>query len=182
MSNLYGFLIADDPLATHHQAPLPRSKSASPCPCQLGEEPNPEAVATLYAQCFGVSPPPADFTPTSRTGLGFYFESCCCFSRATVAFASMRCWCPSALGLAACFINAMVCSGVNFKGKQIPVADIAKTLGVAYVLDGSERKSGARLRVSARLIRADSGYIVWSETYDRSFRDILMVRTTSLVK
>jgi TolB-like protein len=67
-------------------------------------------------------------------------------------------------------------SSFYFKGKQIPVADIAKTLGVAYVLDGSVRKSGTRLRVAARLIRADSGYIVWSETYDRSFRDILMVQ------
>ena len=63
-----------------------------------------------------------------------------------------------------------------FKGKQIPVADIAKTLGVAYVLDGSVRKSGARLRVAARLVRADQGYVVWSETYDRPFDDILMVQ------
>ena len=38
-----------------------------------------------------------------------------------------------------------------FKGKRIPLADIAKTLGVAYVLDGSVRKSGPRLRVAARL-------------------------------
>jgi transcriptional activator of cad operon len=67
-------------------------------------------------------------------------------------------------------------SSFYFKGKQIPVADIAKTLGVAYVLDGSVRKSGARLRVAARLIRADNGYIVWSETYDRPFHDILMVQ------
>ena len=63
-----------------------------------------------------------------------------------------------------------------FKGKQIPIADIAKTLGVAYVLDGSVRKSGARVRVAARLIRTDNGYVVWSETYDRPFDDILMVQ------
>jgi TolB-like protein/DNA-binding winged helix-turn-helix (wHTH) protein len=67
-------------------------------------------------------------------------------------------------------------SSFYFKGKQIPVADIAKTLGVAYVLDGSVRKAGPRLRVAARLIRADNGYIVWSETYDRPFDDILMVQ------
>ena len=54
----------------------------------------------------------------------------------------------------------------------------AKTLGVAYVLDGSVRKSGTRLRVAARLIRPDNGYIVWSETYDRprDDDDILMVQ------
>jgi transcriptional activator of cad operon len=76
-------------------------------------------------------------------------------------------------------------SSFYFKGKlwplshgtpQITIADIAKTLGVAYVLDGSVRKSGVRLRVAARLIRADNGYVVWSETYDRPFDDILMVQ------
>jgi len=67
-------------------------------------------------------------------------------------------------------------SSFYFKGKQIPVADIARTLGVVYVLDGSVRKSGGRLRVAARLIRAESGYVIWSETYDRPFTDILMVQ------
>jgi TolB-like protein/DNA-binding winged helix-turn-helix (wHTH) protein len=59
---------------------------------------------------------------------------------------------------------------------QITIPEIAKTLGVAYVLDGSIRKSGARLRVDARLIRADNGFVIWSETYDRPFNDILMVQ------
>jgi len=76
-------------------------------------------------------------------------------------------------------------SSFYFKGKlwprshgtpQMTIPDIAKTLGVAYVLDGSVRKSGVRLRVDARLIRADNGYVVWSESYDRPFDDILMVQ------
>jgi TolB-like protein len=67
-------------------------------------------------------------------------------------------------------------SSFYFKGKQITVGDVARALGVAYVLDGSVRKSGVRLRVAARLIRADSGYVVWSETYDRPLHDILMVQ------
>jgi len=67
-------------------------------------------------------------------------------------------------------------SSFYFKGKQIPVAEIARTLGVAYVLDGSVRKSGGRLRVAARLVRAENGYVLWSETYDRPFDDILMVQ------
>jgi len=67
-------------------------------------------------------------------------------------------------------------SSFYYKGKQIPVTEIARSLGVAYVLDGSVRKSGARLRVAARLIRADTGYVVWSESYDRPFNDILMVQ------
>ena len=67
-------------------------------------------------------------------------------------------------------------SSFYFKGKKIPIADIAKTMGVAYVLDGSVRKSGASLRVAARLIRADNGYVVWSETFDRPFDDILVAQ------
>jgi transcriptional activator of cad operon len=67
-------------------------------------------------------------------------------------------------------------SSFYFKGKQVPVNEIAQTLGVAFVLDGSVRKSGSRLRVAARLTRADSGYVVWTENYDRSFDDILMVQ------
>jgi transcriptional activator of cad operon len=67
-------------------------------------------------------------------------------------------------------------SSFYFKGKQIPIADIARTLAVAYVLDGSVRKSGARLRVAVRLVRADNGYVIWSETYDRPLDDILMIQ------
>jgi transcriptional activator of cad operon len=67
-------------------------------------------------------------------------------------------------------------SSFYFKGKQIPVADIAKSLAVAYVLDGSLRKSDATLRVAVRLIRADDGYVVWSETYDRPLGDKLKVQ------
>jgi TolB-like protein len=67
-------------------------------------------------------------------------------------------------------------SASSFKGKRNTIADIAKMLGVAYVLDGSVRKSGARLRVATRLIRADDEYVVWSETYDRPFGDILKVQ------
>jgi TolB-like protein len=67
-------------------------------------------------------------------------------------------------------------SSFYFKGKRIPIADIARRLGVVYVLDGSVRKSGGRLRVAARLMRADDGYVMWSEAYDRPFDDILMVQ------
>jgi transcriptional activator of cad operon len=67
-------------------------------------------------------------------------------------------------------------SSFLLKGKKMPIAEVARTLGVAYVLDGSVRKSGARLRVAARLIRADNGYVVWSETYDRPWDDLLKVQ------
>jgi transcriptional activator of cad operon len=63
-----------------------------------------------------------------------------------------------------------------FKGKQLPLPQIAKALNVTYVLDGSVRKSGATLRVAARLVRADDGYVVWSENYDRPVDDKLRVQ------
>jgi len=67
-------------------------------------------------------------------------------------------------------------SSFYFKGKQVPLAEVAKALGVTFVLDGSVRKSGKMLRVAARLVRADNGYIMWTETYDRPFDDLLMVQ------
>jgi TolB-like protein len=67
-------------------------------------------------------------------------------------------------------------SSFYFKGKQVSVADVARALGVTYVLDGSVRKSGKMVRVAARLVRADNGYIMWTETYDRPFEDLLMVQ------
>ena len=64
----------------------------------------------------------------------------------------------------------------HFKGKDVTVTDFAHSLGVAYVLDGSVRKSGTTLRISARLIRVADGYVVWSETYDRPEGDKLGVQ------
>jgi transcriptional activator of cad operon len=67
-------------------------------------------------------------------------------------------------------------SSFYLKRKQIAIGEIARTLGVAYVLDGSVRKSGATLRVAARLSRGDDGYVVWSQTYDRTLGDLLKVQ------
>jgi transcriptional activator of cad operon len=67
-------------------------------------------------------------------------------------------------------------SSFYFKDKQVTVAQVGKALNVAYVLDGSVRKSGSTLRVSARLVRTDDGFVVWSQTYDRSWSDKLMIQ------
>jgi TolB-like protein len=67
-------------------------------------------------------------------------------------------------------------SSFYFKGKQVTVSAIAKALGVAHVLEGSVRKSGRTLRITAQLIRVDSGYHLWSETYDRQVDDIFKVQ------
>lgn len=67
-------------------------------------------------------------------------------------------------------------SSFYFKNKRVALGEIAAKLGVVYLLDGSVRKSGTRLRVAARLVRADNGYVMWSETYDRPVDDLLMVQ------
>jgi TolB-like protein len=67
-------------------------------------------------------------------------------------------------------------SSFYFKGKQSTIADIAKVLRVAHVLEGSVRKSGNHLRITAQLVRTDDGYHVWSETYDRQINDIFKVQ------
>jgi TolB-like protein/Tfp pilus assembly protein PilF len=67
-------------------------------------------------------------------------------------------------------------SSFYFKGKQATIAEIAHALGVAHVLEGSVRKSGNTLRVTVQLIQADSGYQLWSKTYDRELKDIFKVQ------
>jgi TolB-like protein/DNA-binding winged helix-turn-helix (wHTH) protein/Flp pilus assembly protein TadD len=66
-------------------------------------------------------------------------------------------------------------SSFYFKGKPTTIAEVAKALGVENVLEGSVRRSGERVRVTAQLIRADSGYHLWSQTYDREFTETFTV-------
>jgi len=68
-------------------------------------------------------------------------------------------------------------SAFHFKGKDIPVPEIASTLGVAHVVEGSVRRDGNRLRVTAQLIRAADGFHLWSKNYDREAADTFGVQT-----
>ena len=67
-------------------------------------------------------------------------------------------------------------SSFYFKGKQATVSDIAKALGVAYLLEGSVRESGNTLRITTQLVRVDNGYHVWSETFDRPLTDLFKIQ------
>ncbi|MEA3060823.1 MAG: hypothetical protein QOJ94_604 [Sphingomonadales bacterium] len=67
-------------------------------------------------------------------------------------------------------------SSFSFKDKGVDVATIAQRLGVAYVLDGSVRRDGNLIRVSASLIDTRTGFKTWSETYDRKLDDIFAVQ------
>jgi TolB-like protein/Tfp pilus assembly protein PilF len=67
-------------------------------------------------------------------------------------------------------------SAFSFKDKGIAVDSIARALRVRHVLEGSVRKAGERVRITAQLIDAATGYHLWSETYDRDLRDVFAVQ------
>lgn len=67
-------------------------------------------------------------------------------------------------------------SAFHFKGQDLPVQDIASRLGVAHVVEGSVRRAGERLRVTAQLIRAADGFHLWSENYDSTEEDTIAVQ------
>jgi TolB-like protein/Flp pilus assembly protein TadD len=67
-------------------------------------------------------------------------------------------------------------SSFFFKGKPTSLTEIGRTLRVANVLEGSVRKSGNQLRITAQLTRVDTGYQIWTESYDREFKDIFKVQ------
>jgi TolB-like protein len=67
-------------------------------------------------------------------------------------------------------------SAFAYKDRQIDVRQVARELGVRYVLKGSVRKAGARVRITAQLIDAVSGHHVWAERYDRDLADIFAVQ------
>jgi len=68
-------------------------------------------------------------------------------------------------------------SAFSFKGKDTDISTIAHKLNVGAVLEGSVRRSAHRVRVTAQLINAVSGYHLWSETYDRDLGDVLKLQT-----
>jgi TolB-like protein len=67
-------------------------------------------------------------------------------------------------------------SSFSFKGKDTKIREIGRALNVAHVLEGSVRKHAEQVRVTAQLIKADDGYHLWSETYDRSLENIFDVQ------
>ncbi len=67
-------------------------------------------------------------------------------------------------------------SSFYFKGRNEPLATIGSTLGVAHVLEGSVRKQGDRLRISAKLLRVSDGFQMWSETFDGTDADIFSLQ------
>lgn len=67
-------------------------------------------------------------------------------------------------------------SAFAFKGRQIDVRGVGEKLGVATVLEGSVRKAGNRLRITAQLVNVADGYHIWSKTYEREMEDVFAIQ------
>jgi adenylate cyclase len=67
-------------------------------------------------------------------------------------------------------------SSFSFKGRQVSIPTVARELGVSVVLEGSVRRAGDRVRITAQLIEAESDSYLWSETYDRQMKDVFAIQ------
>ncbi len=67
-------------------------------------------------------------------------------------------------------------SSFTYKGKSVDVRQVGRELGVRYVLEGSVRKAGDRVRITAQLVDTSEGHHVWAERYDRGLEDIFAVQ------
>lgn len=67
-------------------------------------------------------------------------------------------------------------SSFSFKGERVDIATIAEKLNVAHVLEGSVRKSGDQVRITAQLIKADDGFHLWSQSFDRKLDNIFAIQ------
>jgi TolB-like protein len=67
-------------------------------------------------------------------------------------------------------------SAFQFKGRNLDIADIGRKLNVAHVLEGSVRKEGTRLRITAQLIKVATGFHLWSQTFERDAADVFKVQ------
>jgi len=67
-------------------------------------------------------------------------------------------------------------SSFAFKGKNVDMREIGQSLNVANLLEGSVRKAGNRVRITAQLVKASDGYHLWSETFDRKLDDIFAIQ------
>lgn len=68
-------------------------------------------------------------------------------------------------------------SSFYFKGKQVPIPEIARQLGVSYLVGGSVRRDGSRIRIGAQLLSPVDGAVLWSRSFDREFKDVLVAQT-----
>ena len=67
-------------------------------------------------------------------------------------------------------------SAFAFKGRNEDIRSIGRKLGVSYLLEGSVQRAGGQIRVTAQLVKVSDGYHLWSERYDREFKDVFVIQ------
>ena len=67
-------------------------------------------------------------------------------------------------------------SSFTYKGRAVDIKQVARELGVRYVVEGGVRRSGSRIRVTAQLIDAETANHIWSERYDRALEDVFAIQ------
>lgn len=144
-----GYIVADKFLASKHPVALAESPAAAPAP-----------VAAVSEKSIAVLP----FADMSEKKDQEYFSD------------GLAEELIEQLGRTPGFKVIARISSFSFKGKPDDIATIASKLKVANILSGSVRRSGNQLRVSTQLIRADSGLPLWSETFDRQFKDVFTIQ------
>ena len=70
-------------------------------------------------------------------------------------------------------------STFTYKGKAVKIQQVSREMGARYVLEGSVRSTGERVRITAQLVDGSSGQHIWADRYDRELKDIFLFRTTS---
>ncbi len=152
---------------------LERWYSSSDAPSDNGAEP---ATVVQEAPAVLDTPEPAASKPPDKSIAVLPF--------ADLSQAQDQQW--FADGLAEEILNALVkvpdlsvtarTSSFQYRGSTLSLTEIARELGVAHILEGSVRSGGDRIRVTAQLIRADDGFHLWSETYDRDNTDMITIQ------
>ena len=159
----------------------PRPSTAMPWAGRRGASPTPDGGSGAY----GAVPPPLR-TPSPATGTG---AAAAMPSIAVLPFSNLS---PDpeneyfAAGMTEEIVNALAqlrtlrvaarMSAYAFKGKNPEPRTVGHALSVGYVLEGSVRKAGNRLRITVQLVSTADGYQLWSERYDRELRDVFEIQ------
>jgi TolB-like protein len=167
---------------------IERTPAAAPLPAAAFTAPDPAAAPAATAAAAQVLPaaPAVPASPTAGTTAAAEAPD----SIAILPFVDMspgrdqEYFCD---GIAEEIINALCCirdlriasrtSSFQFKGRAADVREIGRTLGVGAVLEGSVRKAGERVRITAQLVSSANGYHLWSESFDRELCDVFAIQT-----
>jgi adenylate cyclase len=164
---------------------IERTRAATPLPDAAFVPPDPKALPPAEGAQLSPAAAPLQALPAAGTAVAEAPDSVAILPFVDMSPArDQEYFCD---GIAEEIINALCCirdlriasrtSSFQFKGRATDVRDIGRTLGVGAVLEGSVRKSGERVRITAQLVNASDGYHLWSESYDRELSDVFAIQT-----